>query len=115
MNNEFYELNSCIPELRYIFFHLKNKKRVEYIKYARTGIVDCLQRVALNLAYAVQARISLSKTQIGSLKPYKKKIKALIAAKTIKEKKKILTNSLVEAMLKIILSKRILDQLGIDY
>ena len=114
MNESFSELNSCIPELRYIYFHLSARKRSNYINYAKSDIINCLQRTALNLLYAKQAKISLSKSQVALLKNCKKKLKDLVSAKTIKEKKRILTNGFIEKMLKVILSKRVLRQIGLD-
>ena len=114
MNDEVAELSACVPELRFLFFHLKFQKRSEYVNHSKTSVVQCLQRIALNLVFSKQANIKLTKSQIALLKRNKKKITSLINAKTLKEKKRHLSNGLIAILLQIILSKKVLEQLGID-
>ena len=84
MNDSISELDACIPELRYIYYHLPDRKRADYVKHAKSHIVECLFRVALNLTY--NYTLKLTKKQIALLKKHKKSVMNLIKAKSIKKK-----------------------------
>ena len=110
MTDSISELDICIPELRYIYHHLSDAKRADYVKHAKSHIVECLFRVALNLTY--NFTLKLTKSQIVLLKKHKKPILNLIKAKTVKQKKKILTNSLIKVLLKVVIP--VVKQLGLN-
>ena len=95
------KLKHCMPQLRYLFFYIKKIKRSGYIKYANSDLVDCLWQIRLNLMFSHKNGIKLTNAQIALMHRYKKGLKQLLVAKSIEEKKKKLSNDIIDILLTI--------------
>ena len=97
-------LKQCLPELRFLYMHLKGKKKEKYLDNLSSRMIKCLVSVALNLVYSNLNGILLSKVQKKKLLPFKGSLKKLILSKNLKEKKNILKKKrgLVSVMLSIL-------------
>lgn len=92
-----------IPQLRYLFYYIKKNKRVAYIKYAKTDFIESLWQVALNLLYSNKNGIKLTKSQIQLLHHYRVALKRLVSATSTKDKKRHLTNNVIDVLLTLII------------
>ena len=92
-------LRQCLPEMRYLYHHLKPNKRSNYVKYGSVTLVECLTNVALNLMYSNKNGIKLTPLQIQNLRKNKRGIVKLIMSEDVKTKRKILNNKLIEVLL----------------
>jgi hypothetical protein len=91
----------CMPQIRYLFFYIKKIKRSGYVKYANSDLVTCLWQIGLNLMFSHKNGIKLTKSQINLMHRYKKGLKQLLNAKSIEERKKCLTNDILDILLSI--------------
>jgi hypothetical protein len=97
-------LRESLPELRYIYRHLKGKKRALYFKTLSNRMTKILHQIAINLLYSHKNGFALNKLQIKKLKPHQKTLEKLTFSKNNREKKKILRKKpFVQVMLQVIL------------
>ena len=101
-----------LPEIRYLYYHLNNRKRSNYVKYGSKALVDTLANVALNLVFSNKNGIKLSAAQIKTLKKQKKALMRLILAKTVETKRKLLTARVIDTILSIFM--KIAKKLNLD-
>ena len=94
-------LKSYYPEIRYLFYNVRQKDRQKYIMYSDEGFVNMLVQVALNLIYCRKNNLKLTPAQIRRLKGHKTAIKSLLAAKNLSKKKQLLSPVLVNALLSV--------------
>lgn len=83
-------LRDCLPDLKYIHYELKGKKRDLYIRKAPKKLIKCLANVALNLLFSHLNNINLNKKQIKKLKPHKTKLKKLVSSRNLSHQRKLL-------------------------
>ena len=94
-------LKQCLPELRFLYMHLKGKKKEIYLNNLSNRMVKCLSSVALNLLYSNVNGLLLTKVQKKKLLPFKASLEKVILVKSLNDKKNILRKKrgLVQAML----------------
>ena len=101
--NEMECLKRRLPELRFLYMHLKGNKKEKRLYTMNNAMVTCLTQISLNLLYSNKNGLALTKTQKNKLAPYKRILEKLIRSKSIKEKKVLLRKrGLVLAMLSIL-------------
>ena len=44
-------LRTYFPEIRFLFYHVKSADRVAYIKQSKSGLIQILSEIALNLIF----------------------------------------------------------------
>ena len=98
------DLKRSLPELRYVFHHLKKNERVDYIRTASAGLIECLNQIIINLLYSHKNGMNLTSSQIKKLKPHKSVMKKFISTKSFSVKRKLLKNSALSAILEVIIA-----------
>ena len=106
------KLKTCLPELRYLFHHLKPAQRLNYVKYGSTSLTECLANLGLNLMYSNKNGLKLSSSQIKALRKNKSALLKLIMAKSIQAQRKALSNKMINLLLTILMN--IADQIETD-
>ena len=94
-------LKNLLPQIRYLYFYVKKNKRASYLRYANANLVNSLWEIALNFMFSHKNGIELKKKQIQLLNRYKTGFKSLVISKTIAEKRKKLTNNVIDTLLAI--------------
>ena len=94
-------LLSNLPELRYLYYHLKYRERSNYVRYGSPALVDTLTNVALNLVFSNKNGIKLTPAQIKTLRTHKNALTQLILAKDAKTRRKYLKAGVIDAILSI--------------
>lgn len=96
-------LKQRLPELRFLYMHLKGRKKEKRLYTMNNAMVTCLTQISLNLLYSNKNGLALTKTQKKKLSPYKKVLEKLVRSKSIREKKTLLRKrGLVSTMLLVL-------------
>ena len=98
------ELQKTLPQLRYLFYYVKKLKRAAYIRYSNVSLVNTLWQCALNLVFSNKNNLKLTKGQIRLLQRHRVGLNRLIDANTTKDRKRLLTNDIIDVILAVFLS-----------
>ena len=98
------DFKRSLPELRYIYYHLNDQERVNYIRSASSDLIDSINEVILNLLFSHKNGLKLTKSQMKTLRPYKAVMKKFILSKSLSIKRNLLKKAALRAILATIIA-----------
>ena len=110
--NSLASLRAYLPEIRFLFYHVKNHDRVSYIKQSKSGLVEILAQIGLNLVYCKKNNLEVTEAQCKRLRKHKAGLQRLIITKSTKKKRDVLTLPLLNTLLSVIIS--VMSKMGLD-